>query len=245
MKKTVEILRENPLPLYYQLKMQIVDQIKSGDLAEGKMLPSEHMYQKEFGISRATVRQAFSELENEGFLERRQGIGTFVARIKVAPEINKLTSFTDDMLSRGLKPGSVVLKFEKIIPPASVLENLGLEAEIPVWSVYRLRLADDEPMGLQILYIPPWLDIQAEDIASLVSYYKLLNDKLGLDVMRGHETLTARSATSREAELLQIEPNGPVLYIQRLSYDEQDKPVEYVEFIYRADRYQYHLSLYR
>jgi GntR family transcriptional regulator len=244
-KDQLAIGRNNPLPLYYQLKMQIIEQLDRGELAEGQILPSEHSYQLKFGISRATIRQAFNELENEGILERRQGVGTFVSRKKIAPEINKLTSFSEDMLSRGFEPGSIVLQIEEMTAPPSVRESLNLSPYATVWSVSRLRLADNEPMGIHNLFIPPWLNIQGEDLASLVSYYKLLEDKRGLRVVRGEETLTAKIATDREAELLKIEPCRPLLFIKRVSYDTENRPLEYVEFVYRADRYQYHLSLYR
>ena len=244
-KDQLTIGRDNPLPLYYQLKRQIIEQLDQGELVEGQILPSEHSYMGKFGISRATIRQAFCELENEGILERRQGVGTFISRKKIAPEINKLTSFSEDMLSRGLKPGSVVLQIEKMVAPPSVRESLNLSPSAMVWSISRLRLADNEPMGIHNLFIPPWLNIQEEDIANLVSYYQMLEDKLGLKVVRGQETLTAKIATDQEAELLKIEPFRPLLFIKRVSYDTENRLLEYVEFVYRADRYQYHLSLYR
>lgn len=237
--------RDNPLPLYYQLKMQMMEQIATGELVEGQILPSEHMFMKTYGISRATIRQAFNELVNEGLLERKQGVGTFVAHKKIQPEINKLTSFSEDMLARGLQPGSMVLKVENLVPPSYVREGLGLAPDQSVWSVYRLRLGNNEPIGTQHLYIPPWITIDPADLLNLVSYYKLIEEKFGVKLARGKETLTAKNATQREAELLHTEPGRPLLTINRIAYDEQDRIIEYVEFVYRADRFQYQLSLYR
>ncbi len=240
-----EITRNYPVPLYYQIKQQIIDQISSGELLEGQKLPSEHTYQQVLQVSRATVRQALNVLENEGFLERRQGIGTFIARRKIVPEINKLTSFSEDMQARGLVPDSRILGIQKVIPHDTIRKRLNMQPGERAWLVKRLRLADQEPMALQQLYIPPWIYLTKKDLEQMESYYQTLEKQKGLTVLQAQETLMARRVTAHEAAILDIEPGSPVLFIRRLSFDKQSRPVEYVEIVYRSDRYQYQLSLYR
>lgn len=231
------------VPLYFQIKNVIAEQIREGKLASGELLPSEHTLMQMFNVSRATIRQALSELEIEGLIERRQGVGTFVKAKKIEPEIIKLTSFSEDMRSRGLKPASKTLEVENIVPDVQVMKYLGLSAKAPIWCIRRLRFANDEPIGLQYLYIPPWLEVDPEELMNLQSYYELLSRK-DIHLAHASELLIARNATKREAELLNIKAGRPLLVADRITYDRRNICVEYVQFIYRADRYQYRLTLY-
>jgi GntR family transcriptional regulator len=237
--------RENPLPLYYQLKQHIIEQIARGELTPGQMLPSERQYQEMLSVSRATVRQALNELVNDGYLERQQGVGTIVARKKIAPQLLRLTSFSEDMRSRGFSPGSVTLKIEQSLPSSQVRKIYQLSGDTPICSVYRLRHADGDPIGLQRLYLPPWLSFTDDDLLNMNSYYRLLEERFNLSVDHAHEILTAKNATPQEAELLKIASGQALLYIERSSYDKEDRILEFVQFVYRADRYQYELMLYR
>jgi GntR family transcriptional regulator len=241
----ISLGRKEPLPLYYQIKKQILDQIARGELTPGQMLPSERQYQEMLSVSRATIRQALNELVNEGYLERQRGIGTIVAHTKITPQLQRLTSFSEDMLSRGSKPGSITLQVD--LTPASkrVCEVFHLPSETMIYSVYRLRLADEAPIGLQRLYLPPWLTFKEEELWSMSSYYQLLENHFGLSLDHAREILTARGATPQEAELLKIVSGQALLYIERESYDKEDRVLEFVQFVYRADRYQYELMLYR
>ncbi len=231
------------VPLYFQIKNVIAEQIREGRLASGELLPSEHALMQMFNVSRATIRQALGELEIEGLIERRQGVGTFVKAKKIEPEIIKLTSFSEDMKSRGFKPGSKTIEVENILPDGQIMNYLGLSAKTPVWCVRRLRFANDEPIGLQYLYIPPWVEIDPQELMNLQSYYELLSRK-GIKLAHASELLIARNATKREAELLNIKAGRSLLVADRITYDTRDVCVEYVQFIYRADRYQYRLTLY-
>ncbi len=237
--------KESPIPLYYQLKTHILAQIETGELAPGQMLPSERQLQEQYGISRATVRQAVTELVNEGLLERRQGIGTVVALRKISPQLMQLTSFSEDMHGRSFTPGSVTLEVKHVVPPTVVSQSLGLNSAEPIQSVYRLRMADKEPIGLQRLYVPPWLNIPDSAMENLVSYYALLESRFGVTVRRAREYLNARNATASEARHLHIRAGRALINVQRVSYDAEDRPIEFVEFVYRGDRYMYDLTLYR
>jgi GntR family transcriptional regulator len=237
--------KDSPIPLYYQLKTRILEAIAAGEYSPGQMLPSERELQESFGISRATVRQALTELVNEHVLERRQGIGTVVAPKRIAPQLLKLTSFSEDMRGRGHTAGARTLELALVPPPAAVRERLQLPPGELVWSVFRLRLADEEPVGIQLLYVPPWLGLSEHDLETMSSFYRLLETKCGVSVQRAHELLNARNATAREAKLLQVKSGSALINVERVSYDDRERPVEHVFFVYRADRYVYELTLYR
>ncbi len=209
------------------------------------MLPPERELQERYQVSRATVRHALDELEREGVLKRIQGIGTIISDAKIRPEIMKLTSFTEDMLARGLQPGSKTLDLNLVVPPQIVQNSLALKPDEKVWYVKRLRLADQEPVGLNELYIPPTLEFAPADLNQMLSYYTLLDQRHHLRPMYAVEHLTARVAAEEEAAILAVSVGSPLLFIKRITYTEDNTPLEYVNLIYRADRYEYQVTLYR
>src|SRR4051812_20574632 len=98
------INKNSPIPIYYQLEEHIKGLIEEGVLKPGDVLPPEREYAEKYQISRMTVRQAFTQLVNEGYLFRLQGKGTFVAERKIEKTLQGIISFTEDMRARGLKP---------------------------------------------------------------------------------------------------------------------------------------------
>lgn len=237
--------KTRPLPLYYQLKRYLQEQIAAHKFVQGDVIPSERDLQERFAISRATVRQALGELVSEGVLERRQGVGTVIARPKITPELRQLTSFSEDMRARGMRPGSMLIAAEQIAPPPRVRQIYGVSPEIWIWALDRLRLADDEPIGIQRLFLPPALAFERADLETMESYYELLEQRFNLRMCRAQELLSARNATATEAVLLKIELGQALLVRERTSFDQYQRPVEVVQFVYRGDRYQYDIPLER
>lgn len=233
------------VPLYYQLKQYLQDQIVARRLQAGELIASERELQERFAVSRATVRQALGELVREGVLERRQGIGTLVARPKIAADLHRLTSFSEDMRARGMRPGARLIAAEALVPPPHVGEAYGLGAATMLWTVYRLRLADDEPIGLQRLFLPPDLAFERAELEAMDSYYQLLEQRFERRICRAKELLGAKNATEHEAALLKIAVGQALLLRERTTYDQYQRPVEFVQFVYRADRYQYRVPLER
>src|SRR5436305_14943238 len=101
--------RSNPLPLYYQLKEVLRQQIQAGHLAPHTAIPSEPELVARYHVSRATVRQALSELVNEGLLYRQHGKGTFVCEPRVQQTQSELTSLTEEIQRRGKSRVSLLL----------------------------------------------------------------------------------------------------------------------------------------
>lgn len=237
--------KKRRMPLYYQLKQRLQEHLATERLQQGDVIPSERELQERFAVSRATVRQAVGELVSEGVLERRQGVGTVVARPKIAPELRQLTSFSEDMRARGLRPGAQLITAEQVQAPLPVRELYGIDADVPVWMLYRLRLADEEPLGLQRIFLPPSLPFTLAEIMAMESYYQLLERRFGLLMSRAEELLGARNATEPEAMLLRIAVGQALLVRERVTFDQYGRPVEFVQFVYRGDRYQYRLPLER
>ncbi len=239
-----DISRSSKIPLYYQLYEILYDQIQEGIWQPEDMLPTESELVERYNLSRATVRQAFEMLVNQGLVYRRQGRGTFVSRPAFEQNLNRIISFWEDMKQRGLKPGTIVLSSELIQAPDDVLESLEIEPGQELASLVRLRLADDEPLSMEHSLLvhdlcPGVLD---QDYANN-SLRKMLADQYNIRIVSAKQTIRAVPATKQLAELLDIDVASPLLHIARISYAETGTPIEYLRINLRGDRYAFHTEL--
>jgi len=240
--------RYGHLPLYCQLKAILLKGIEDGELEPNDPIPSEAELMREYGLSRTTVRQAINELVTEGYLYRRQGKGTFVSRPKLQYGLRRLTSFSEDMRSRGLEPSSQVLEFGKVTPPPKVAVRLNLMNEgEKVYRIVRLRFANGEPMGIQESYVhvDPDQVIRYEDVNGGGSLYRLLEERFNISLSEAEETVEATLASAHEARLLGVKKGSPLLLHERITYSLDRRPIEFVKTLYRADRYKYLVYLTR
>src|SRR5947199_321911 len=147
--------RSNPLPLYYQLKEVLKQQIRAGHLAPHTAIPSEPELVAQYHVSRATVRQALTELVHEGLLYRVHGRGTFVCEPRVQPHsISELSSFSEELRRRGLKPSGRLIVSELVRGSQRVREQLRLTDEEQVVRLERLRTADGTAVAYEVNYLP-------------------------------------------------------------------------------------------
>ncbi|WP_128894384.1 GntR family transcriptional regulator [Longirhabdus pacifica] len=235
--------KNSPLPLYYQIEEHIKTLILSEELKAGDTLPSERELAERFQTSRMTVRQAIGNLVNNNYLYREKGRGTFVSHRKFEQNLQSLTSFSEDMKSRGLKPGNKLLHFQ-ISPVADDLkEPLALEEGELVYTVKRIRLADDEPLALETGYIPVKLIPNLSQEILQKSLYRYVEEQLNYTLGYAHQTVEAAIVSKDEYEQLKIKKHDPVLLIYRKTFLEDGTPFEYVHSTYRADKYKFKINL--
>ncbi|MDR0123685.1 MULTISPECIES: GntR family transcriptional regulator [Bacillus] len=230
--------KQSPIPMYHQIMENLKKQIEDGTLAPDTLIPSEREYAERFGISRMTVRQALSNLVNEGYLYRQKGKGTFVSRKKFEQPLQGLTGFTEDMRQRGLKASSHLIDFKKTACPAHLLPVLQLSNNDAVYELKRIRLANDEPMAIETSYMPETFagDLTKEHLTG--SLYEYMENHTGLAIAHAKQELEANVASEEEAHVLSISTGSPVLSIARTTYFQNDLPFEYVLSVYRGDRYK-------
>jgi GntR family transcriptional regulator len=231
--------KNSPIPIYHQLEEFIKAQIDNGDLQPDEAIPSERVYADMFQISRMTIRQALTNLVNDGYLYRQKGKGTFVNKKKVEQRLQGLTSFTEDMKERGFTPGSKLVSFEIIPSGREIAERLKLRENTPVYEIKRVRLADNVPMALETTYLPANLVKGLTEEIINQSLYQYIEDKLSLTIHEATQQIEASIAKDQELRLLEIEKGSPVLLILRSSYLEDGTPFEFVKSAYRADRYKF------
>ena len=226
-------------PIYFQIQTQLLHKIQSGLLRAGDPLPSEEELGRIFDVSRMTARHALQALKSQGFASRHKGQGTFVSRPRVEKDIAHLSGFTAEMNALGMKPTSRILQAETIPAEADVASRLGIPLDSPIFHLRRLRLADDVPVAIEEVWLSRQLfpGIDELDFAGL-SLYQTLRERYGIRVSRADEVLEARSASRREAELLQIAPRSSLLVMSRTLWSADGKPVESAHSLYRGDRYR-------
>lgn len=230
--------RKSPIPLYHQMK-SILQKLVQQSPPHAR-LPAEQELALEYGVSRGTVKQAITELVQQGLLYRVQGKGTFVAAPQIHQSFAKLTSFTEDIEKQGYLAETRVLDITRIAPPDAVARELGREQ---VWYVHRIRLADGEPLAVLTSYLPVHLvpHLEPEDVA--YSLYDSLDRRYGRRPVRAHDTYRASLADRRTAALLGVPVETPVLKSTRTAFLENGQPVEYVEAVVRGDRYVLHVDI--
>ncbi len=240
------INKQSPIPIYHQLADLIQKQIDGGDLKPGQALPAEREYAERFGISRMTARQALNQLVTNGYLYRIQGKGTFVSEKKIEKPLMGITSFTEEMAARGMKPGSKLLCFNVIPAVPAIADQLQISEGSPVYQIERIRLADDVPMAIETNYISArLLEGLTEEIAVSQSLYAFMEEKLGAAVEEARQSIESSLAERAEAQSLGIQPGAPVMRIERLACLGDGTPAEYVKSTFRADRYKFIVHLRR
>ncbi|MBL8165189.1 MAG: GntR family transcriptional regulator [Anaerolineae bacterium] len=236
---------ESATPLYLQLKSHLQTQIEEGVYGKDGRLPSERELAQQYNISRMTARQAIQALMQDGFIDTRVGKGTYVREQRIDQDLRHLTSFTEDMQRRGRTADSRVIRVEKIRADADIAAHLKVLTDTQVGMLSRLRLADGEPLAWEICHLNLRLcpDILDRYDFSSESLYRVLREVYGQRLVSAQQVITARMPSREERDLLHITEGIPVLALHRVTHNDALQPVEYVQSVYRGDRYQLQTTL--
>jgi GntR family transcriptional regulator len=235
---------EVPVPLYYRIREDLRESILSGELSSGDRISSERELCEEYGVSSITVKRAVLDLVAEGLLYRVAGKGTFVAEPKMERDLARLTSFTDEMLHRGLKPDSTVLDAKTISAQGSVANSLELSPGDAVIYLERVRFADGVPLMLEKTFLPHKLfpNLLSQDLARQ-SLYDLIARQYNVSLAKARETLEPVIINDREAGHLAVEKGAPGLLLELIAYSDDGVPVEYTKAVVRGDRCKYYIEM--
>jgi len=233
-----QIVRTSKLPFYHQLYEILRGRIARGDWLPGAMIPAESEIVQLYKVSRITARQALDELVQEGLIYRERGRGTFVAQPTFEKTMMRIRSFTDDMQQRGLKPQTKVLTKELVPAPADIAEKLGIPEMEELVRFERLRMAGDDPLSIEESFLihRTCTGILNHDFAQ-ESLRDVLAQEYGVRWSRATQHIRAILAPPHTAALLGVKPKSALLYVERVSYNEQNAPGEFLRIMYRGDRY--------
>jgi GntR family transcriptional regulator len=216
-------------------RQQVLDLIEQ--LGVGTAIPSERQLSADLGVSRLTLRAALDDLAREGYLVRRRGSGTYVQQPKISQELT-ITSFSDDMRRRGMVPGSRTLSMTTISAGARLGRFLNVSPSEQILVVKRLRLADGETMAIETLHIPEALVPGLTPNALAGSFYELLQDRYGVVIAGGTQAIEPTVTNEEESAALGVPLHSPAFLFERTSRDEAGRTVEFVQSVYRGDRYR-------
>ena len=222
-------------PQYRRIEQALRERIDA--LGPGQRLPSDAELVAEFGVSRMTARNAMSHLAEEGLVDRQPGRGSFVAVPPAHRRTNRLLTFSQEMLRRGMTPSSRLLARD--IRPAGLTESqaLGLPARTPVIHLRRLRMADGRPIAIETTTL---IAACADAVMTADLEHGSLHETLtraGFALRRGTGTISAAAATAEDGRRLGVPTAAPLLVKRRVINDGHGRRIEATESRYPADRY--------
>jgi len=238
-----------PLPKYHQIYLVLREQLEEGRYADG--VPGELQLTREFGVARVTVRRALERLEAEGMIARSPGRGTVAVRRPGrkggAPRAAsaKLTGLLENIVSMGLATSVRVLECEVLPAPEAVARALAIASGAPVQKAVRVRSTREGPLSHITTHVPAELarGFGRRELAR--KPILVLLEASGVRIGRATQSISARLADAVVASRLGVEVGSPLLAVSRLIFDQKDRPVQWLQGLYRPDRYEYRMQLSR
>jgi GntR family transcriptional regulator len=244
--KEIKLDKNIPVPLYYQLKKQIITLIENSELFEGDLLPPENVLGEMLDISRNTIRQALGELTAEGYLQRYKSRGSFVCKPKLdAHFFTKLQTFNEEMESKGLNHSTVTLGLEKIPAIGDVNECLDIPLNAGLIHLIRLRFANDMP----IVYVETFLPFERYEKLMDVNFnanslYDSIQKLYGTCVDRMRREIKAVTARKNERDLLKLTRNKAICLVKTWAFS-NNIPVEFSVGRYSGDLTKFSVDIFR
>ena len=214
----------------------------ASSLGPGAALPSERLLARHYGLARMTVRTEIDRLVTEGLVYRLHGRGSFVAERRVAQAL-ALSSFSEDMRSRGMTPGSIVRSQQRIEAGPFLARSLEIAPGAPVAEIERVRTADGSPVALERAYLPAerFPGIERADLKQ-GSLFELLTGRYQVRLRDAEQRVVAVAIEPDEALLLDVAEGAPGLRFHTLTRGHDRTPVYFASSLYRGDRYEIELS---
>lgn len=224
------------------LENYLISEISKGNLKVGDKIPSEAELVEMFHFGRQTVHNTLAELAVKGIIERIPGKGSFVSSRPVNRNIQKKMSFTEDMQSIGMVPGSNLLEFRVItgkeVP--AVAEELKIAPSDTLYLISRLRTGNGTPIALQYTYIPTHY-LPNPDLNAMVSSIDAYTKESGIEVNGFVTKLRAIEGSDYQIQILQSTSRALLNSIS-VRYSDKNTPVHYTSSFYRSDLYEYTFS---
>jgi GntR family transcriptional regulator len=239
-----------PLPKYHQIYLVLREQLEEGRFAV--RVPAEMDLVKEFGVARVTVRRALGQLVADGLIQRSPGRGTVTlpqgrtnATGGPPRERAELTGLLQNIVNLGLRTAVKVVQCEVLPASEQIARQLDVTRETLVQKAVRVRSTGDGPLCHITTHVP-------QTIASGFGRRELgkkpmlmLLEESGVQIGRARQSISAKLANVAVARLLGVDVGSALLAVQRLVLDVNERPVQWLQGLYRPDRYQYEMQLSR
>ena len=241
------ILSSNHQPMYYQLKQIIIDKIQSGELKADDKLPTESEFCQQYGVSKAPVRQALSELEDGNYIYKIRGKGSFVLSGYIKQKADQLRSFSEEIIAMGHTPDAQLIDKKMMEADAETARNLNIAEGDEVLRVIRLRFIDGEIYSLNYSYfsLVQFPKLKEVDFGA-ASIVEEIRNKLNTEMTISTVILEATATTSEIGKLLERKVGSPLLLMNRTTYfkiNQAELPLEFVRVYFVPDKYKFEISL--
>lgn len=235
--------RDRPEPLWHQAETALRGLIESGQWTAGSQIPNEDRLSEMLGISRITLRHALRNLEDAGMLRRDHGRGTFVRSATMVAGVRGLTSFTDEMRTLALEPGSRLLAAKSLPANEIIAEALEIAVGEPIVQLRRLWLGSGLPIGIQTTHLPAARVGNLLQAASeMKSLYNWLRENCSITPFKAKEIYRVGRVSALDAEVIEQPVDTPAFEVERVTFD-CTGPFEFALSVMRADRYEIRSTL--
>ena len=241
-----QIDKQTKTPLYHLIELNFRHLIINGVLKPEAMIPSEFELSNLYGVSRLTVRRALDELTRQGWLSRRQGVGTFVG----CPQFTQISpsnlGFSQKMRLIGRTPGSHLVSRQVIPCTDEIAKSLNLKKEAPLVEIVRVRLADGEPIMVETasLSFERFPDLERIDLENR-SLYEILSTQYHIHTSHINQTLEPILMGEPYAHLLEVKPGTPAIFSEIVALTTGNDPIEYSQSITRGDKCRFYFSFHQ
>ena len=229
-----------------RLYLLLRDRIVTGeDRPQGRLM-SEPALATLHGVSRVTVRRALDQLEREGLIERRPGSGTFVTgRSTAMPVVADLSNVLTHLIEMGRRTDVRLLSFNFVAPTPAIAEALHLAPDERVQRSVRVRLIDGQPFSHLTTYVPERIGVSYSETDLASTPLLELLERSGLIAERASQSIGAALAGPDVASALDVEIGAALLSMTRVVFDPSGNGIEYLQALYRPDRYSFNMDLLR
>ncbi len=239
-----QIDKSSPIPLYHQLRGVLEGLIRNEQFKPGDSIPGENELCDLYGVSRTTVRQTIREMIQDGLLYRDQTRGRpLVAPVVVRQSLLRLRGFfTEGMLTAKLQPSTLVISTQKQAYP-DVSEKMGFSDVMVFYRIERIHCGDSVPLVYQVSYIPEYVCPNLGKLNLEESLFTHIESECGLTIAKAKQVISIRHSDKRLGELMQLPHRLPMYKVERLSFTNDGRAVEYFECLLRGDRYEFEMEL--
>ncbi len=229
-----------PIPKYYSISQEIIRKIRAGDLEPGSRIPSENEIIHRYRVSNTTARKALLEIEKSGWGLKIKGKGTIVRSRSVVRSVNRILSFTNNMVEAGYRPSTRVLDREVLKGGyAATINGRRYSIRGPVYCIRRLRFADEQPMLYEIRYINLSLCPTIARLDLSASLYRLYEKEYGLELTEVHQMLSAVMIETGVREHFGLEEPIPGFLVEGVTFCGKELILEMERSVYRGDKYRF------
>lgn len=232
-----------PQPLYVQIRENLRQEILEGNYAPHARLPSEKSLMGQFGVSRITIRQALSDLHNEGLVFSAQGKGTYVSKPKAIQNIERLQGFTEAMTAQGYEASTRVLSIQECRAPKAVALALKLPSGQEAVEVKRVRYLNRVAICVENSYFPLHIGRRLFGLELSGDIFPLLENQLGILLGAADLTLDSALCDDEAQRYLDMAADEPIFRAERLTHDRMGSPIDFEYLRFRGDSFKYQFRI--